>query len=91
MVDKTIFFPPKSKRLAKAISIESPTEFRKSIGRVRRMKGVKPSTKVKALVLAQNRARAQLLRRNLSGREQREMRTISNITIPSIKSRKYWK
>ncbi len=82
---RTLFFPAKNKRLSKAISITSPTAFRLSIRRVKRMRGVSPGTKVKALVLAQNRAKAMLKRKRLSARERKQLRTIAKINIPKFK------
>jgi len=81
---RTLFFPAKSKRLAEAISITSPTAFRLSIRRVKRMRGISPGTKVKALVLAQNRAKAMLKRKRLSARERKQLREIAKIKIPKI-------
>ena len=79
---QTLFFKPKNPRLARAISITSPQQFRKSIGRVRKLKGISPTTKRRALVLAKNRANAQLKRRTLSAGERRQFTAISKIGIP---------
>lgn len=89
MVDRTIFFKPKSKKLADAISITSPSQFRQSIQRVRKLKSISPITKRRALVLAQNRATVQLKRKALSLKERKQMGAISRIKIP--KNKKYWK
>lgn len=81
---KSMFFPAKHPRLAKAISIKSPSAFKSSIGKVKHLKGYSAATKKRALVLARNRAGAQLGRSNLSGKEQREMRAIKNTAIPKM-------
>lgn len=79
---KSIFFKPKDKLLARKISITSPTSFRESI---RKLKQGGLNTKEKrALVLAQNRARAQLKRKHLSMKERKQFRQISNIKLPKI-------
>ncbi len=79
---QTLFFPPTNPRLARAISITSPQQFKKSIGRVRKLKGISPTTKRRALTLAKNRAGAQLKRKTLSVKERREFTAISRINIP---------
>ncbi len=79
---KTIFFPPKSKRLAKIISITSPSAFRKSIRVLSR--GGLTLRERRALVLAQNRARAILKKKTLSPKERREMKAIAKIRIPPV-------
>lgn len=76
---KTLFFPAKHAYLAKAISIRSPSAFRNSIKTLK--KGGLTVTEKKALVLARNRAGAQLHRKNLSPKERREMTTISKMKI----------
>ncbi|KKM97910.1 hypothetical protein LCGC14_1163240 [marine sediment metagenome] len=81
---RTIFFPPKSPRLARAISITSPEQFRKSISRVRKLKGISSTTKKRALVLAKNRAAAQLKRKTLSTGERRQFTAITKIKIPKL-------
>lgn len=82
---KTIFFRAKSKRLAKIISIKSPAAFKRSV-RILRRGGLTVSEKA-GLVLAQNRAKAMLHRLNLSLKERKEMRIISNIKLPKVQSR----
>ena len=69
-------------RLARVISIESPTAFRKSVATLR--KGGLTGTEKQALVLAQNRARAQLKRKNLSPKERRQFRAIAAIKLPRV-------
>ena len=70
---------PKSKYLARVISITSPTAFRKSI-RTLKKDGLSVTEK-RALILAQNRALAQLKRKNLSSKERKEMGAIGKIKI----------
>jgi hypothetical protein len=79
IVMKSIFLKPKFPRLARAISIKSPSAFKQSISRVRRLKGFTKKQKQSALNLAKGRATAMLGRRNLSLKERREFRTISRI------------
>lgn len=76
---KTIFFPPKHKRLAKKIRIDTPANFRKSISDLK--KDGLTTTEKRALVLARNRAKAQLNRKDLSREERKEMRIISKMPI----------
>ena len=78
---KSIFFPPKNPRLARAISIKTPTAFRKSIGTVKKMQGIPKITKKRALVLARTRATVALKRQNLSIGERKQLRTISKTKI----------
>ncbi len=87
MVNQSLFSKPKSKRLARIISIKSPSAFRNSI-RILNKGGMSLQEK-KALVLAKNRAGAQLKRRNLSPKERREFTTITKTKIPNrVKRRK---
>jgi len=79
---KTIFFRPKHKKLANIISIESPAAFRASIRKLKRM-GL-GATEKRALVLAQNRAKAMLKKRNLSAKERRELQAIARIRLPEV-------
>jgi len=85
MVNGTLFFKPKSKRLARIITIKSPTAFRESI-RVLKKGGLTTKEK-RALVLAQNRARAQLKRKTLSPKEIRQFRAIAKVRLPAITKR----
>lgn len=75
----TIFFPAKSERLARIIKIDTPANFRKSIRTLR--KGGLSTTEKRALVLARNRAKAQLSRKDLSAKERREFTAISKTKI----------
>ena len=79
---KTIFFPPRHKKLAEIISIESPAAFRESIRKLKRM-GI-GATEKRALVLDQNRAKAMLKKRSLSEKERRELQAISRIRLPEV-------
>lgn len=81
---KSIFFKAESRELAEAISIESPTEFKKSIKRVKALKGIPAVTKKRALILAQNRAKAQLKRKKLSRKERKEFEAIAEIKIAQM-------
>ena len=82
---KTIFFPPKNRRLADVISIESPAAFRRSVrtlaagGLGRREKS--------ALVLARNRAKAMLRKRGLSDKERKQLREIVSTPLPAVAKR----
>lgn len=82
MTKNTIFGPAKSKRLAKIITIKSPTAFKESIRKIR--KGGVTGEEKKALVLARNRATAQLNRKNLSRKERIQMRAIKNTKLPGV-------
>jgi len=79
---KTIFFPPRHKKLADIISIESPAAFRESIRKLKRM-GI-GATEKRALVLAQNRAKAMLKKRSLSAKERRELQAIARMRLPEV-------
>ncbi len=80
MVEKrSLFFKAKSKRLARDISIVDPAAFRKSIRTLK--KGGLTTKEKRALVLARNRAAAQLKRKALSPKERREFREISKQKI----------
>jgi hypothetical protein len=79
---RTIFFPPRHKKLSDIISIESPAAFRESIRRLQQ-RGI-GATEKRALVLAQNRAKAMLRRRNLSARERRQLETIARMRLPAV-------
>ncbi len=72
---------PKSKRLARIISIKSPQDFIRSI-RIIKKGGVTLQEK-RALVLAQNRARA-ILKKKISLKERIEFIKISKIKLPKI-------
>lgn len=82
---KSLFFKPRSKRLARIISIETPGKFKKSITELKK-RGLTLKEK-RALVLARNRAKVQLKRKNLSTRERNQFRAISKMTIPKVKKK----
>ncbi len=83
MVSKqTLFSKPKSRRLARIITITSPSAFRESI-RVLKKDGLTLEEK-RGLVLAKNRAGAQLKRKNLSAKERKQFRAITKIKLPKI-------
>jgi len=73
--------PVRSKRRAQIVSIKTPTAFKKSIATLR--KGRYTLADQRALVLARNRAGAQLKRRNLSRTERSQMSRIVRISIPT--------
>ncbi len=83
---KSLFFPPKNRRLARVISIKSPTRFRNSI-RTLRKNGI-TLTERRALLLARTRAKVQLRRPNLSLKERKQFRVISRMTVPLVTRRR---
>ena len=85
MKRKTMFFPPKSKALAKKISITSPEAFRKSIKEV--MKNNLTLREQRALQLAQNRVKAILKKKGLSEKERREFKEILKIKLPKRRNK----
>lgn len=84
-ITKSIFFPPKDKALAKKISITSPAAFRRSIRELKR--GGVTLKERRALILAKTRATVQLKRNNLSNKERKQFRTISQMNIPKVTKR----
>lgn len=82
-MNKGIFNTGKpNKRIANAINIKSPTAFKESITKLR--KGGVTGKEKKALVLAQNRAKAQLKRKHLSSNERKQFRQIVKIKLPKV-------
>lgn len=81
-ITKSIFFPAKDKALAKKISIVSPAAFRRSIRKLK--KGGVTLKERRALTLAKTRATVQLKRNNLSNKERKQFRTISQMNIPKV-------
>ncbi len=81
-MSKGLFGKPKSARIAKIITITSPTAFKESIRKLK--KGGLSSDEKKGLVLSRNRAAAQLGRKNLSSKERKQMRAIKKIKLPPI-------
>ena len=71
----------KSETIAKKISITSPGSFKESIYQLK--KGGLSLHEYKALVQAQNRAKAQLNRKNLSEHERLQFSEIVNTKIPN--------
>ena len=82
---RTIFFPPRHRKLSDIISIESPAAFRESIRQLKRM-GIGAREK-RALVLAQNRAKAMVEKRSLSPEERRQLQTIARMPLPPVTKR----
>ena len=78
----SIFSKPKNKRLARDISIRSPTAFRESIRKLER--GGLSREEERALVLARTRAAMQLRRDDLSRKERRQFEEINSIKIPKM-------
>ncbi len=77
-----LFDPPKSKKVAEMISIESPTAARRSTSWLRKMiksGKMKVGDAVKYANLAANRAKAQLNRKNLSSKERKQMRGVYKV------------
>lgn len=83
---KSIFFLPKNKALAKKVSIVSPEAFRRSIKTLQ--KGGLMLGEKRALVLAQNRARAILNKRNLSHEERVQFSRIAKMRLPKLTHKK---
>ena len=79
---KSIFFKPKDKRIARIVSIKSPSRFRKSIATLKKQ-GITTEEK-RALVLARTRARVQLRRKNLSMKERKQFREIRDTDLPPV-------
>lgn len=79
MAFKTLFFPPKNKKLAQQISISSPGAFKESIADLKR--GGLSTQEFRALNLAKIRARLQLRRKNLSGKERMQFKKIASMKI----------
>jgi hypothetical protein len=82
---RSLFKKTKNKTLAKIISIRTPTEFNKSISKLK--KGGITTTEKRALVLARTRAKLQLRRKNLSRKEKTEFRKISKTKLPKVTKR----
>ncbi len=82
MVDKSIFFEAKSKRLAGLVDITSPSAFRKGLQKAKQ-DGFSLS-EFRAFDIGQKRADAQLKRKNLSTKERLQFTAISKIRLPAI-------
>ena len=85
-ITKSIFFKPRNKKLARKISIRTPSEFRASIAKIRKA-GVTLEEK-RALALARTRAKVQLMRKNLSPKERRQFKAISIMKLPKVNRKK---
>lgn len=81
---RSLFFPARHKRLADIITIATPEGARGAV-RTLAKSGFSP-LKIRSMVLAANRARASLHRRNLSARERREFREIAQIYESAVRS-----
>jgi len=81
-----LFFAPADPKLAKIVTIKNPAAFKKSI-RALKKKGL-TTTEKRALVVAKNRAGAQLKRKNLSASERAEFTRIRNIKLPRVTKRR---
>ena len=80
---KSLFFPPRHRKIADIISIESPKKARHAIKTLLRMAKKAPRQKKvlikRSIVLAANRAEASAKRKNLSQKEKRELRTVARL------------
>jgi len=87
---RTMFYhPPRHKRLADVIRISSPTAAKASVKEAKELvkEGYYSKTTVKrAFVLAANRSKAMLNRKNLSVKERRELRQVARIYRNAAKS-----
>lgn len=73
---------PKHPSIAKKVTIKTPAGFRESVRQLK--KGGLSTAEKRALVLAKNRAGAQLKRKNLSSLNRKQFREIKNTRLPSI-------
>jgi len=90
---KTMFFPPKYPSLAKIVRIDSPKNARKAVktllAKFKKAKRRDVKVRVKrAAVLAGNRAKAMLRRKNLSAKERKEMREVYKIYRRAVEKMK---
>ena len=87
---KTLFFPPRSKKFADIISVESPEKAKKSV-KILESEFINAKTRTKKVqikqrtVLVANRAGATLKRKNLSPKERKEFKEIERIYRQSVK------
>ncbi len=79
---QSLFFAPTNKRLARDITIVSPSAFDRSIKTIK--KGGVTLKEHRGLVLAQNRSRAQLQRPNLSLKERIQFNVIASRKLPKV-------
>lgn len=80
---RSLFFKPRSKRIARIITIRNPAAFRRGM-KILMQDGLTLSER-RALILAKNRARVILRRTDLSSKEVRQMTEISRVRIPPLK------
>ena len=80
---RTLFFPPRHRKIAEIISIESPKKARHAVKTLLRMAKKAPHRRKvlikRSIVLAANRAEAASKKRNLSRREKKELKTVAKI------------
>ena len=79
---KSLFFPPKNKKISKIIKIDSPKNAKNSIKQLANLidKGkITIDQAIKYVNLAANRAKASLNRKNLSNKERKEMNQVAKI------------
>ena len=82
-IQKSLFFAPRNKRIARIVSVKSPTAFRRSI-RTLKQDGLNRTEK-RALTLARTRAKIQLKRKHLSMKERKQFKAIAGMRIPKVK------
>ncbi len=77
-----LFFPPKNKEIAKIIMIDSHEDAKKSVKELKELldKGkISIDDSIEYVNCAEQRAKAQLKRKNLSAKERREMKKVAEI------------
>jgi len=84
---KSIFFKPRSKRIARIITIKSVTGFHKAIRELK--KNELTLKEFRALKLAQARVKASLKRKDLSPKVRARFKRILKIRIPRSKIRRF--
>ncbi len=78
----SLFFPPKNKKMAEIIKIDSPKSAKDSIKQLRQLidKGkITIDQAIKCVTVAANRSKAMLNRKNLSEKERKEMKKVAEI------------
>lgn len=73
---------PESKKIAKKVSIKSPKAFKESVEKLGK-DGFTTHEK-RALILAQNRSKAQLKRENLSDKEKKQFKEIASFDLDKM-------
>jgi polyhydroxyalkanoate synthesis regulator phasin len=79
---RSLFFPPKNRKIADIIKIDSPKNAESSIKKLRQLidKGkITIDQAIKYVTVAANRSKASLNRKNLSKQERKEMRQVANL------------